>query len=112
MKVFTVGPVAMYPHTLEVAARPLPYFRTPEFSAMMLDSEQMLRRLLDAPADSYMVFLTASGTAAMEATVLNCLTEEDRVLLIDGGTFGHRFAEICKLHGSRSTRSVCRSAHR
>ena len=44
----------MYPHTLEVAARPLPYFRTPEFSAMMLDSEQMLRRLLDAPADSYM----------------------------------------------------------
>lgn len=99
MKVFTVGPVAMYPHTLEVAARPLPYFRTPEFSAMMLDSEQMLRRLLDAPADSYMVFLTASGTAAMEATVLNCFTEKDRVLLIDGGTFGHRFAEICGLHG-------------
>ncbi len=98
MKVFTVGPVAMYPHTLDVAAKPLPYFRTPEFSAMMLESEQMLQSFLDAPADSCMVFLTASGTAAMEATVLNCFTKDDRVLLIDGGTFGHRFAEICALH--------------
>ena len=98
MNLFALGPVAMYPHTLQVSGKQLPYFRTPEFSEVMLESERLLKKVLYAPKDAKTVFLTASGTAAMEATVMNCFTEKDRLLIIDGGIFGHRFTEICKIH--------------
>ena len=29
---------------------------------------------------------------------MNCLDKDDRVLVIDGGSFGHRFVELCRLH--------------
>ena len=99
MKLFALGPVAMYPRTLEVAAQQILYFRTPEFSEIMLDSERLLKKHLSAEDNAKTVFLTASGTAAMEATIMNCFTETDKLLIIDGGIFGHRFVEICDIHG-------------
>lgn len=99
MKLFTVGPVEMYPETLEESARQLPYFRTAEFSEIMLQSERMLLELAGASQGSRAVFLTASGTGAMEAAVINCLDQTDFVLTVDGGSFGHRFAQICQRHG-------------
>lgn len=99
MKLFTVGPVEMYPFTLKTAAGQIPYFRTKEFSAMMLESETLLKKQMHAPETSRLVFLTASGTGAMEATVFNLFDKNDRLLVIDGGSFGHRFAQICSLHG-------------
>ena len=99
MKLFTVGPVEMYPFTLKTAAGQIPYFRTKEFSAMMLESEELLKKQMHAPDTSRLVFLTASGTGAMEATVFNLFNKDDRLLIIDGGSFGHRFAQICELHG-------------
>lgn len=98
MKLFTVGPVEMYPETLEVAAKQLPYFRTQEFSKIMFENEKMFQKSIHASSDAKTVFLTASGTAAMEAVVLNCFTEEDCLLVINGGSFGKRFKEICGIH--------------
>ncbi len=98
MKLFTVGPVEMYPETLETAAKQLPYFRTREFSNLMYENEEMFRESINAPSDAKTVFLTASGTAAMEAVVMNCFTEADRLLVINGGSFGKRFEEICTIH--------------
>lgn len=99
MKLFTVGPVEMEEEVLRLGGEPLPYFRTPEFSQIMLEIQDRFLRLLDAPDGARLVTLTASGTGAMEAAVLNVLTEADRCLIIDGGSFGHRFTEICEMHG-------------
>ncbi len=98
MKLFTVGPVEMFPSTLNIAGTQLPYFRTPEFSRMMLENEEMLKESIGAPQEAKTVFLTASGTAAMEAAVINCFTQEDRLLVVNGGSFGQRFSEICRIH--------------
>lgn len=98
-RLFTVGPVMMYPETLERSGMQLPYFRTDEFSRMMLDSERVLKRLLDADDDYKVAFLTTSGTGAMEAAVSCILTQSDRALVINGGGFGRRFTEICGVHG-------------
>lgn len=98
VKLFTVGPAQMYPHTLEVRSHVVPYFRTPEFSSMMRENRKMMLELMDAEDDSEVIFLTASGSGAMEATVMNCFDENDRVLVISGGTFGERFEKICKIH--------------
>jgi aspartate aminotransferase-like enzyme len=42
--------------------------------------------------------LTASGTAAMEACVMNLFTERDKILVVNGGSFGKRFKQICEIH--------------
>lgn len=88
----------MYSHTLEVRGRVVPYFRTPEFSAMMRENRKMMLELTDAEDNSEVVFLTASGSGAMEAAVMNCFDEKDRLLVISGGTFGERFEKICEIH--------------
>lgn len=99
MRLFTVGPVMMYPETLELSKQQLPYFRTAEFSEMMFDSERLLKKFVGAGPGHKVAFLTASGTGAMEAAVSCMLTREDRALIVSGGGFGRRFEEICDVHG-------------
>lgn len=95
---FTVGPVQMDREILEVSSRQIPYFRTEEFSDIMLENEALIKQFSKAPENGKAVFLTGSGTAAMEAAVMNCLTGSDRVLTVNGGTFGQRFVNLCELH--------------
>ncbi len=104
---FTVGPVMSDEDVLEVAHRSTPYFRTPEFSAIMLENERLFLDLLHAPAGSRAVFLTASGTGAMESCVMNLLNGEDRVIVVNGGSFGQRFVDLCALHGRCFTEVKC-----
>lgn len=98
MKLFTIGPVEMYPHTLKRGGEPIPYFRTQEFSDLMIETECLLKRFVGTKETSRTIFLTASGTAAMEAAVMNCIDKDEKVLVISGGSFGKRFDEICRTH--------------
>ncbi|MBO5966408.1 MAG: alanine--glyoxylate aminotransferase family protein, partial [Methanobrevibacter sp.] len=34
----------------------------------------------------------------MEATIMNCFTKEDNLIVINGGSFGNRFVQICEVH--------------
>ena len=92
---FAVGPVQMDEEIRALGAEEVPYFRTPEFSAIMKENERLMKQFTGAPEDARAVFLTGSGTAAMEAAVMNLFTECDRVLVVNGGSFGARFAKIC-----------------
>ncbi len=96
---FTVGPVMSDEAVLEIGSEQVPYFRTPEFSEVMLESERLFLELAGAPDGARGVFLTGSGTAAMEAAVANTLTSEDKALVVVGGGFGKRFSELCDIHG-------------
>ncbi|MDD3335627.1 MAG: aminotransferase class V-fold PLP-dependent enzyme, partial [Eubacteriales bacterium] len=96
---FTVGPVQMDPKIREIGAQQPPYFRTEMFSSFLLDAEERFLALLHAPEGSRAVFLSSSGTGGMEAVVDGLLDQNDRALVIDGGSFGHRFVELCGLHG-------------
>lgn len=95
---FTVGPVMASEEVLSVGAEQVPYFRTPEFSAVMKENEQMMLEFAKAPAGSKVAFMTNSSTGSMEAVVMNCFSDADKVLVIDGGSFGHRFVELCEIH--------------
>lgn len=95
---FTVGPVQSGPEVLELGAQQVPYFRTPEFSEIMLENEALMLKFSKAPQNARAVFLTGSGTAAMEAAVMNVFTGDDKVLLVNGGGFGQRFHELCQIH--------------
>lgn len=95
---FTVGPVMASEEVLSVGANQVPYFRTDEFSEIMKENEQMMLEFSMAPKNSRAVFMTCSSTGSMEATVMNCFDENDKVLVINGGSFGQRFVDLCEIH--------------
>ncbi|MDR1797164.1 MAG: aminotransferase class V-fold PLP-dependent enzyme [Clostridiales Family XIII bacterium] len=97
-KLFTLGPVEMFPETRVLLSRPLPYFRTAAFSDAVLECAARLKRVACAPEGAHALLLTCSGTGAMEAAVSGCFGARDRLLVVDGGGFGHRFAELCAHH--------------
>ena len=95
---FTVGPVMSSEAVRAIGAEQVPYFRTPEFSELMLENERLVIEFAKAGEGSRVVFITGSGTASMEATVMNVFTHSDKVLVVNGGSFGHRFVELCEIH--------------
>lgn len=95
---FTVGPVMSSETVRGIGAEQVPYFRTPEFSEIMLENERLVKLFIKAEKDARVVFITGSGTSSMEATVMDVLSSDDKVLVIDGGSFGHRFVQMLELH--------------
>lgn len=95
---FTVGPVMSDDVVRAVGAEQVPYFRTSEFSSIMLENEKLMKKFAKAGDDARTVFITGSGTASMEATVMNVFDKTDKVLVVNGGSFGHRFVELCQIH--------------
>ncbi|MBR4325361.1 MAG: alanine--glyoxylate aminotransferase family protein [Bacteroidales bacterium] len=95
---FTVGPVMSDDAVRAVGAEQVPYFRTPEFSQVMFENENLVKKFAKADEKSRVVFITGSGTASMEATVMNVFSPNDKVIVINGGSFGHRFVQLCQIH--------------
>lgn len=65
---------------------------------MMLENERLVKKFANATKDSKVVFMTCSGSGGMEAAIINCLTPQDKALVINGGSFGERFVELLTLH--------------
>lgn len=95
---FTVGPVQSNDLVRSIGGEQVPYFRTPEFSKIMLENEQLMKKFSGAEEKARVVFITGSGTASMEATVANTFTEQDKVLIVNGGSFGQRFVQLCEIY--------------
>lgn len=98
MKNFTVGPVQSCDTVRSIGSEQVPYFRTAEFSAVMLENERLIKKFTHASSNSRAVFLTCSGSGGMEAAIINTLTKSDKALVVNGGSFGERFVELLKLH--------------
>ncbi len=96
--IFTVGPVKMSDDILEIGGKQTPYFRNDKFSQVLLRCEELLLQMANAPQNSRVVFLTASGTAGMESAVMNLLGKDDDAIVVNGGTFGQRFVDLCTSH--------------
>ena len=95
---FTVGPVQSSDAVRAIGAQQVPYFRTSEFSEVMLENERLVKKFAHATDDSRVVFMTCSGSGGMECSIMNCLTKNDKSLVINGGSFGERFVELLTLH--------------
>lgn len=98
MKLFTIGPVEMYPSTRSIRENGIQHFRTTEYGNLTKSCLKRLSKLLGCATTDGMIYLASSGTGAMEGVIDNCLTSKDKVLIINGGAFGHRFCELCAWH--------------
>jgi len=81
---------------LALAKHPIGH-RSGDFSQIMAEVTENLKWLHQTQND--VLILTGSGTAAMEAGIINFLKRGDRVLCGCNGKFGDRWAEISKAYG-------------
>jgi aspartate aminotransferase-like enzyme len=82
---------------LAAAAEPIIHHRTPEFSAIFIEVSEGLKYVFETKQEVYI--LTSSGTGAMEAAVVNTLSPGDKVIAINGGKFGERWGQLCRVYG-------------
>ena len=83
-------------HILDLGAKQLPYNRTEAFSQLTHEILSSLKYVFQTNGE--VALLTGSGTLAMEAAVLNFLTPSDRVIVVNGGSFGQRWCDLCRVH--------------
>ena len=95
---FTVGPVQSSDAVRAIGAEQVPYFRTSEFSELMLENERLIKKFAKSGENSRVVFMTCSGSGGMETAIMNSLTSKDKALVVNGGSFGQRFVELLSLH--------------
>lgn len=96
LRLFTPGPVPIEEHLRDIGGQQIPYHRTEAFSEFTHELLRGLEYVFQTKGS--VALLTSSGTAAMEAAVLNFLSASDKVLIINGGTFGQRWCDLCDVH--------------
>lgn len=93
----TPGPTAVPEQVLLDMARPMIHHRTPEFEEIFKEARNGLKKVFKTEQEP--LILASSGTGAMEAAVVNTLSQGDKVLVINGGKFGERWIKICQSYG-------------
>jgi len=93
-RLFTPGPVTLYPPALSAALEANIHHRTPEFKEILGDAMAALKRILGDP--EYAFIFASSGSGAMEAAITNFFSEGDPVLVASCGKFGERWIELAQ----------------
>lgn len=96
-RLFTPGPTPVPEEVLLRMAEPVIHHRTPEFQRELSEATENLRYLFCTTHP--VLTLTASGTGAMEAVIVNAFSAGDEVITVNGGKFGERWGEIARAFG-------------
>lgn len=97
------GPSNAHPRVLQALAQPLIGHLDPVF-LRILDGVQADLRALFGTANEFTLPLSATGSAGMEACLVNLLEPGDHALIGVNGVFGGRMAEVASRAGARVTR--------
>lgn len=99
-RLFTPGPTQV-PERVQIAmSQPLIHHRGEEFKAIYEEVVADLQYFFQTSGE--VLPLTCSGTGAMEACVVNLLSQSDTVLTVNGGKFGERWGLLCRTYGVRT----------
>lgn len=92
----TPGPTQVPPQLCEALGRPIIHHRTPQFQDFLKQVVVGIKEMAYTKGDVYI--LAGSGSAAMEAAVINVVNPGDTVIAVDGGKFGERWVELCQTY--------------
>ncbi|MBT4760334.1 MAG: alanine--glyoxylate aminotransferase family protein [Bdellovibrionaceae bacterium] len=93
----TPGPVPMPESVLNELSKPMIHHRTPQFTQILKEVNQLLKPVFKTQQD--VICLSSTGTGAMEAAMVNILSPKDKILVIESGKFGERWTKIAKVYG-------------
>nr|AUG32416.1 soluble hydrogenase small subunit [Paulinella longichromatophora] len=97
LTLMTPGPTPVPESVLKAMGNHPIGHRSYEFEVLMKEISEQLRWLHQTNND--VLTITGSGTAAMEAGIVNTLSYKDRVLCGDNGKFGERWVEVARAYG-------------
>jgi aspartate aminotransferase-like enzyme len=94
---FLPGPMQVPDQVRAAGDRPLFNHRSPQMLELLSKLETGCRPLFGTKGD--VIFLASSGTGTMESAVVNLTSPGDEVIVVVGGTFATRWADIAKAYG-------------
>lgn len=94
---FAPGPSPIPPKVLLAMAEPIIHHRAPAYIKVLEEVREGLKYLFQTKNE--VLIFASSGTGAMEGAVTNTLCAGDKALVVQGGKFGERWANICKGYG-------------
>ncbi|UZP65800.1 alanine--glyoxylate aminotransferase family protein [Desulfovibrio mangrovi] len=96
-RLLTPGPTPL-PEQIRLAmAQDMIHHRKSEFKLVMAELQERLRMLFGTAQP--VMPLACSGTGVMTAAVTNLFAPGEKVIVVDGGKFGERWAKISQGHG-------------
>ena len=102
MNLRSPGPTPCPEDVLQAMGRQMIHHRSPAFAEIIGRVTEGLKTILETKNDVFC--LSASGTGALEAMIVNFLSRGDRVLVVSIGVFGNRFATIAETYGADVTK--------
>ncbi|MDH3217664.1 MAG: aminotransferase class V-fold PLP-dependent enzyme, partial [Candidatus Krumholzibacteria bacterium] len=96
-RLFTPGPTQVPWQVLHKMAEPLIHHRTEEFRAIHRETVENLQYVYRTK--NPVLILTASGSGAMEAAVVNLTTPGEKALVTVLGKFSERWLELGQAYG-------------
>ncbi|MBM4384168.1 MAG: aminotransferase class V-fold PLP-dependent enzyme [Deltaproteobacteria bacterium] len=97
------GPSNAHPRVLAALATPLVGHLDPQFLTLMDEVQERLRRLFGTQ-NALTLPLSATGSAGMEACLVNLLEPGDAIVVGVAGVFGERMCDVAARAGARVTR--------
>src|SRR5215510_15524291 len=94
---FLPGPMQVPDQVRAAGDRPLFNHRSPQLLELLAKLEAGCKPLFGTKGD--VIFLASSGTGAMESAVVNLTSPGDEVIVVVGGTFAARWADIANAYG-------------
>ena len=98
----TPGPTPIPDDIVEAMGNPMINHRGPEFDELITKVTAQLKQVFMTSNDLFI--LTASGTGALEASLVNALSPGDKVVAATAGSFGDRFIDMAEAFGADVTR--------
>ncbi|MBM4123530.1 MAG: alanine--glyoxylate aminotransferase family protein [Nitrospira sp.] len=92
------GPSMVHPRVLQAMASPLLGHLDPEFLRLMDEIQQRLRHVFKT-TNPFTIALSGTGSAGMEAALVNLIEPGDAVIVGINGVFGSRMAAIVERCG-------------
>ena len=97
IRLFTPGPTSVPEEVLLEMAQPVFHHRTGKYQDLLKRVTEGLQYVFRT--SNQVLTFTGSGTSSMEAGIVCCLPPAARALVVRGGKFGERWAEVCKAYG-------------
>jgi len=94
------GPSNCHPSVLKAMSQPLLGHLDPDFLAIMDETQNLLRRIMKT-GNKLTLPVSGTGSAGMEACLVNLVEHGDPVLICINGAFGTRMADIVERIGGR-----------
>lgn len=102
VRLLTPGPTPLPDRVRLAMARDMIHHRKPEFKKLIRTVQERLQELFGTREP--VITLAASGSGAMTAAVANLFAAGEKVISIEGGKFGERWALICASLGVDAVR--------